>query len=99
MFLDPGETSTPSRSSVSVLPALIAMERASAMRSFRDSLAWPPRLLCTLRADVTADYATLASGWWLSLAGSPVPVTGFIQLISLSFDTSFNYGLFTARSG
>ena len=67
------------------------------MRSFRDSIAGPPRLLCTLRAGVTADYATLASGWRLPLAGSPVPMTGFIQSISLSFDTSFNYGLFTAR--
>jgi len=67
------------------------------MRSFRDSIARPLRLLCTLRADVTADYATLASGWRLPLAGSPFLVTGFIQSISLSFDTSFNYGLFTAR--
>ena len=29
-------------------------------RSFRDSISWPPRSLCTLRASVAADYATLA---------------------------------------
>jgi hypothetical protein len=67
------------------------------MRSFRDSIAWPPCSLCTLRASVTADYATLASDWRLPLAGSPVPMTGFIKSISMSSDTSFNYGLFTAR--
>jgi hypothetical protein len=31
------------------------------------------------------------------LAGSPSQVTGFIQSISLPFDTSFDYGLSTAR--
>ena len=67
------------------------------MRSFRDSIARHPRSLCTLRADVSADYATLASGWRLPLAGSSSQMTGLIQSISLPFDTSFDYGLFTAR--
>ena len=53
------------------------------MRSFRDSIARPFRSLCTLRADVTADYATLASGWRLPLAGTPFQVSGFMQSISL----------------
>jgi hypothetical protein len=66
-------------------------------QSFRDSIARPLRSLCTLRAGVTTDYATLASGWRLPLAGSPSQVTGFIQSISLPFDTSLDYGLFTAR--
>ncbi len=66
-------------------------------QSFRDSIARPLHSLCTLRAGVTTDYATLASGWRLPLAGSPSQVTGFIQSISLPFDTSLDYGLFTAR--
>jgi hypothetical protein len=53
------------------------------MRSFRDSIAGLSRSLCTLRAGVAADYATLTSGQWLALAGSPLQVTGFMQSISL----------------
>lgn len=53
------------------------------MRSFRDSIPLPFRSLCTLRADVTVDYATLASGWRLPLAGTPFQVSGFMQSILL----------------
>ena len=67
------------------------------MRSFRDSIAWPPCSLCTLRAGVSADYAILTSGWRLPLAGSPFPMTGFIKSISMLLSTSFDYGLSTAR--
>lgn len=51
--------------------------------TFRDSIAWLDDSLCTLRADITADYATLVSGGWLTLSVSPSQATGFVQPISL----------------
>jgi hypothetical protein len=36
-------------------------------------------------------------GWWPAFTVPPSQATGFIQSISMSFNTSFNYGLFTAR--
>ena len=67
------------------------------MRSFRDSIARPTGSLCTLRAGVTADYATLASEWWLTFLVPSFQTAGLIQSISLLLCTSFDYGLFTAR--
>ena len=37
------------------------------------------------------------SGWWLTFADPPSHAAGLIQSISMSFNTSFDYGLFTAR--
>ena len=71
---------------------------APAMRSFRDSIARPTDSLCTLRAVVAAGYATLASEWWLTFLVSSFQTTGFIQSMSLLLCTSFDYGLFTART-
>lgn len=79
-----------------MLSSLVSTERASAIL-ISEFNSTAPRLLCTLRANVAVDYATLASGWWLALAGSPFQMTGLIQSISLSFDTSFDYGLFFSR--
>ena len=93
---DPGGTSLPSHYGISVPPTAILTPWAPAMRSFRGSIARPPVSLCTLRASVAADYATLASGRWPAFAVPPFQATGFVQSISLFLNTSFDYGLFTA---
>ncbi len=82
---------------VSVLSAHIWTPPTPAMRSFRGSITRPPSSLCTLRAGVSTDYATLASEWWLTFLVSPSQTTGPIQSISLLLCTSFDYELSTAR--
>jgi hypothetical protein len=55
------------------------MPPTPAWRTFRDSIARPPSSLCTLRAGVVADYATLASDWWLTFVASSSRTTGLIS--------------------
>jgi len=97
MFTDPGRTSSLSHCSASVLSPLVSMSRTSALRSFRDSIARPSCSLCTLRAVIADDYATLAFRLVADLCRSAFSGGRFIQSISLLLSTSFDYELFTAR--
>jgi len=56
----PAESPRPASPGVLMLPSRIFKGRASTMRSFRGSIARPPGLLCTLRAAIADDDATLA---------------------------------------
>ena len=85
-------------SGVSVLSAHICTPPTPAMLSFRGSITRPPDSLCTLRAGVAADYATLASEWWLAFLVPSSQTAGLTQSISLLLCTSFDYGLSTART-
>ena len=97
MFTDPGRTSSLSHRSASVLSPLVSMSRTSALRSFRDSIARPSCSLCTLRAVIADDHATLAFRLVADLCRSAFSGGRFIQSISLLLSTSFDYELFTAR--
>ena len=61
------------------IPSLIPLLKGtrnrwtSASRSFRDSITRPSCLLCTLRAAIADDYATLAFRLVATFAGPPLP--------------------------
>mgnify|MGYP001604745263 CR=1 len=98
-FSAPGETILPGFSAFRCCPLVPIDQWTFTLRTFRESIAQLSCSLCTLRARLATDDATLANGWLPAFTVSSSRTTEFLQSISASFNTSFDYGLFTALPG
>ena len=67
MFSDPDQTPTARKIAALVLSQQLKLLRLRYLYSFRGSIAYLQQSLSTLRANISVDYARLASDGWLSL--------------------------------
>ena len=73
-----------------MLPQDIYRSKAPVFRYFRGSIAYLHQSLSTLRANISGDYARLASGGWLALSVQDWLPVGRLRGVSLLFSSPYN---------
>ena len=86
LFLDSGRTSKPHLYRfICIAPILMRMKAPARYLIFRSSIILLLYSLCTLRACVSTDYATLGFGCWLGFADQDWLPEGILRKISKNF--------------
>ena len=83
MFSDPDQTPTARKIAALVLSQQHKLLRLRYLYSFRGSIAYLQQSLSTLRANISIDYARLASDGWLSLFEQDWLPVGKLRGVSL----------------